>query len=121
MGAASEKSLANLTSSSCSETIDPHSVNVIVAGILRRCRTLRKSQRTSQLLLRTIDLRKAYKQLPLSEAALGDAYICVLNPRTGVPELYQSQVLPFGAKPSVLGGDMVRGTDPLAHPLVRLL
>ena len=96
------ESLANLTSS-CSETIDPHLVNVIVAGILRRCRILRKSQRTAQLLLRTIDLRKAYKQLPLSEAALGDAYICVLNPRTGVPELYQSQVLPFGAKPSVQG------------------
>ena len=96
------KSLANLTCS-CSETIDPHSVNVIVVGILRRCKALRKSGRNARLLLRTIDLRKAYKQLPLSESALGDAYICVLNPHTGEPELYQSQVPPFGAKPSVQG------------------
>ncbi|CAE7624913.1 unnamed protein product [Symbiodinium sp. CCMP2592] len=36
------ESLANLTCT-CAETIDPHSVNVIVAGILRRCRLLRKS------------------------------------------------------------------------------
>ncbi|CAE7790276.1 unnamed protein product [Symbiodinium sp. CCMP2592] len=96
------ESLANLTCT-CAETIDPHSVNVIVAGILRRCRLLRKSGKDARLLLRTIDLRKAYKQLPLSERALGDAYICVLNPNTGEPELYQSQVLPFGAKPSVQG------------------
>ncbi|CAE7403450.1 pol [Symbiodinium sp. CCMP2592] len=96
------ESLANL-SCTCAETIDPHSVNIIVAGILKRCRSLRKSGRDARLLLRTIDLRKAYKQLPLSERALGDAYICVLNPNTGEPELYQSQVLPFGAKPSVQG------------------
>ncbi|CAE7276538.1 unnamed protein product [Symbiodinium sp. CCMP2592] len=84
------ESLANL-SCTCAETIDPHSVNIIVAGILKRCRLLRKSGRDARLLLRTIDLRKAYKQLPLSERALGDAYICVLNPNTGEPELYQSQ------------------------------
>ncbi|CAE7799792.1 unnamed protein product [Symbiodinium sp. CCMP2592] len=72
------ESLANL-SCTCAETIDPHSVNIIVAGILKRCRSLRKSGRDARLLLRTIDLRKAYKQLPLSER------------------------LPFGAKPSVQG------------------
>ncbi|CAE7572936.1 unnamed protein product, partial [Symbiodinium sp. CCMP2592] len=63
------ESLANL-SCTCAETIDPHSVNIIVAGILKRCRLLRKSGRDARLLLRTIDLRKAYKQLPVSERAL---------------------------------------------------
>ncbi|CAE7487214.1 unnamed protein product [Symbiodinium sp. CCMP2592] len=41
------ESLANL-SCTCAETIDPHSVNIIVAGILKRCRLLRKSGRDAR-------------------------------------------------------------------------
>ena len=96
------ESLVNLTNT-CSETIEPHSVSVIVSGILLRCKLLRKTRQAASLVMRTIDLRKAYKQLPLSERALQDAYICVLNPHSGEPELFQSQVLPFGSKSSVQG------------------
>ncbi|CAE7228052.1 unnamed protein product [Symbiodinium sp. CCMP2592] len=42
------ESLANL-SCTCAETIDPHSVNVIVAGILKRCKLLRKSGKDALL------------------------------------------------------------------------
>ena len=57
--------------------------------------------RRPSLKLRTIDLRKAYKQLPLSLEALGDAYICIHNPDTHQAEVYQTLVLPFGARSAV--------------------
>ena len=63
------ESLANLTSSA-EETIEPHSISVIAAGILLRLRGSRKYGRKEKLKMKTVDLRKAYKQLPLSEAAL---------------------------------------------------
>ena len=51
---------------------------------------------------KAIDLRKAYKNLPLAEGALCDAYLCVLNPETGEPEAFQTLVLPFGARAAVM-------------------
>ena len=90
-------SLANLTSS-CDETIEPHGVDTILAGIMLRSRLHRKRGGTGKFLARTIDLRKAYKQLPLSLEALPDAYICVWNPWQSRAELFQSLVLRFGAK-----------------------
>ena len=59
----------------CSEKISIHSADVIVAGILKRLELSKAA--TLDLKARAIDLRKAYKQLPLSAAALDDAYICV--------------------------------------------
>ena len=93
-------SLANLTASSC-ETIAPHGVDTIMAGLLLRLRLSRLRGRRLSLKLRTIDLRKAYKQLPLSLEALGDAFICIHNPDTHQAEVYQTLVLPFGARPAV--------------------
>ena len=94
------QSLANLTASSC-ETIAPHGVDTIMAGLLLRLRQTRLRGRRPSIKLRTIDLRKAYKQLPLSLEALGDAYICIHNPDTHQAEVYQTLVLPFGARPAV--------------------
>ena len=94
------QSLANLTASSC-ETIAPHGVDAIMAGLLLRLRLSRLTGRRPSLKLRTIDLRKAYKQLPLSLEALGDAYIRIHNPDTHQAEVYQTLVLPFGARSAV--------------------
>ena len=80
-----------------------HGVDTILAGIMLRSRLHRKRGGTGKFLARTIDLRKAYKQLPLSLEALPDAYICVWNPWQSRAELFQSLVLPFGAKPAVQG------------------
>ena len=96
------QSLANLTTSS-RESIAPHGVDSILAGLILRIMLPRKRGQSSNLKLRTIDLRKAYKQLPLSEDALLDAHICVHNPHTGLPEIFQTRVLPFGARPAVQG------------------
>ena len=82
------ESLANLTNYG-NETISPHGVDVIVASLCLRIRLERKLGRSPNLVSRTIDLRKAYKQLPISESALSDAFLCVYNPQKGEPEAFQ--------------------------------
>ena len=56
-----------------------------------------------KLVCKTIGLRKVYKNLPISEAALGDAYIAVCSPDAAVPLAFQTKVLPFGARAAVMG------------------
>eukprot|EP00435_Cladocopium_sp_Y103_P069804 s179_g34.t1 len=92
------ESLINVTNS-CNETIMPMGIDQICAALVKRMR-LRAGE---SLVCKTIDLRKAYKNLPLSEPALRDSYICVLSPTTGVPEAFQTLVLPFGARAAVMG------------------
>ena len=92
------ESLINL-SNSAEEKIDIHSVDVIWASILLR---LRKSgEDRKELHAKAIDLRKAYKQLAISELALGDGNLAVLNPGTGKPEAFKCYVLPFRARAAV--------------------
>ena len=96
------QSLANLTCGS-TETISLHGVDVICAGISYRIRRGRQLGFREKLVSRAIDLRKAYKNLPLSTAALRDSYLAVLNPATSQYEFFQALVLPFGARPAVQG------------------
>eukprot|EP00435_Cladocopium_sp_Y103_P025259 s2284_g6.t1 len=97
-GSRVSESLINVTNS-CDETIMPMGIDQICAALVKRMR-LRSRE---SLVCKTIDLRKAYKNLPLSEPALKDSYICVLSPSTGVPEAFQTLVLPFGARAAVMG------------------
>ena len=92
------ESLINL-SNSTEEKIDIHSVDVILASILLRLR--RSGEGRKELHAKAIDLRKAYKQLAISEVALGDGNLAVLNPGTGKPEAFKCYVLPFGARAAV--------------------
>ena len=96
------ESLINLTNGS-TETISPHGVDVVLAASCLRLRLGRKLGTKEELSARTIDLRKAYKQLPLAESCLADSFLCVLNPKTGQPEACRALVLPFGARSSVQG------------------
>ena len=92
------ESLINL-SNSTEEKIGIHSVDVMLASVLLR---LRKSgEGRKELRAKAIDVRKAYKQLALSESALGDGNLAVLNPSTGKPEAFKCYVLPFGARAAV--------------------
>ena len=92
------ESLVNSTNS-CSEAIQPMSIDMILAALAMRARKCG----AEKLFGKAIDLRKAYKHLPLSESALGDAYICVFSPEADQPVAFQSQVLPFGARAAVMG------------------
>ena len=92
------ESLVNATNSA-DEAIQPMGIDMVLAALAMRYR----KWGADPLVGKTIDLRKAYKNLPLSEEALGDAYICVMDPSDGNPKAFQSLVLPFGARAAVMG------------------
>ena len=72
---------------------------MILAALAFRCRAIP----SEHLFGKAFDLRKAYKNLPLSQDALADAYICVYSKERGRPLAFQSHVLPFGARAAVMG------------------
>ena len=94
------ESLVNHTNSS-SETIIPHGVDTILAAAAYRVRRGRKLGLRESLAAKTVDLRKAYKQLPTSSSSLPDAFLCVLDPASNCPQIFRSSVLPFGARAAV--------------------
>ena len=94
------ESLVNLTNSS-TETISPHGIDTILAAAAYRVRKGRKLGLRESLVAKTVDLRKAYKQLPISSASLPDAFLCVYSPADGCPQIFRSSVLPFGARAAV--------------------
>ncbi|CAE7316422.1 unnamed protein product [Symbiodinium sp. CCMP2592] len=65
------ESQVNLTNASV-ETISPHGVDTIVAGICRRITSRPEQAEPEELVACTVDLRKAYKQLPVSLESLND-------------------------------------------------
>ena len=72
------ESLANQTTAR-SESITPQGLDVICAGLVFRLRDRSALGRASVPLIKTTDLRKAYKQLGLSSDGRLDAYIAVAN------------------------------------------
>ena len=94
------ESLVNHTNSS-SETISPRGIDTILAAAAYRVRRGRKLGLRESLTAETVDLRKAYKQLPTSSSSLPDACLCVLDPATNCPQIFRSSVLPFGARAAV--------------------
>ncbi|CAL1153964.1 unnamed protein product, partial [Cladocopium goreaui] len=90
------ESLVNSTNAA-DESIQPMGIDMILAALAMRIRCWGPEE----LKGKTIDLRKANKNLPLSGSALNDAHICVVN--TMEPRAFQGQVLPFGARAAVMG------------------
>ena len=98
------ESLVNLTNGS-QESIVVHGVDFIVASIRYRLSNTNgcREGTGSQLLAKAIDLRKAYKQLPVSACSLEDSFLGVVNPSSNKFEVYRCNVLPFGARAAVSG------------------
>ena len=94
------ESLINQTTAR-SETITPQGLDFICAGLVFRLGDRAALGCASKPMLKTTDLRKAYKQLGLSDDGRLDAYIAVANPALKKAELYACSVLPFGASASV--------------------
>ena len=92
------ESLINSTNH-CLESIVPMGVDMILAAMILRCKLVPGEQ----LLGKAYDLRKAYKNLPLSTEAFNDAFICIYSKLHGKPMAFQSRVLPFGARSAVMG------------------
>ena len=55
----------------------------------------------AKLRAKTIDLQKAYKNLPVSLDAFRDSYLMVFEPGFDKPRIFRSKVLVFGARASV--------------------
>ena len=51
--------------------------------------------------LKTWDLKKAYKQLPIHADSTNESYLAVFDPNEGGPKIYGQRVLPFGSRASV--------------------
>ena len=76
--------------------IQLHDVETITAAILM---FMRRSD--ADLVGKTIDLKSAYRQLPLSTEALRMSFVAVKCPRTGQVMLFRLLCLPFGAVAAV--------------------
>ena len=112
------ESLINQTTAR-SESITPQGLDFICAGLVFRLRDRAALGRASKPMIKTTDLRKAYKQLGLSDDGRLDAYIAVANPTLKKAEVYACSVLPFGASASV--GAFCRTSHALWHMAVVLL
>ena len=85
------------------ESIVIHGVDFILAALSHRLNLCRAASRVPDLRAKTVDLRKAYKQLPISLDSLNDSFLCVKEPSSGKPLVFNCKVLPFGARAAVTG------------------
>ena len=84
------------------ETVTLHGVDHIAGLSASFLQALQKNGRSETLVSKCWDLASAYKQIPLSDEAYRlDSYIVVYNPLSGLPEVFQQAVLPFGSVASV--------------------
>ena len=83
------------------EAPELHTVDVAAAALLYWLNLRCAERKPSNLSIRTFDLQSAYRQVGLSKAGRAMGHICVYDPLTSKPRLFQCQVLPFGAVRSV--------------------
>ena len=83
------------------EAPELHTVDVAAAALLYWLNLRCAERKPSNLSIRTFDLQSAYRQVGLSKAGREMGHICVYDPLTSKPRLFQCQVLPFGAVRSV--------------------
>ena len=85
-----------------SEQVTVHTLDV-VAGMVSSWPARAKEQNANTpLAAKTWDLKAAYKQLPLSDAAFDrDSYFVIFDPRSKEPAVFKQRALPFGSRASV--------------------
>ncbi|CAE7553006.1 ubiad1, partial [Symbiodinium necroappetens] len=86
---------------SAEDSVTVHSADTIAASIAYRLKVDGKCRRYGGLEMKSYDLHKAYKNLPLSTGAVEIAYLSVYNPHKKTAEVFEQCVLPFGARASV--------------------
>ena len=78
-----------------------HTIDVIGSMLVDWLKCNRERGNSSETLLRTFDLKSAYRQIGLNEQGRAVAFIVVYNPCSKRGELFQCRALPFGAVRSV--------------------
>lgn len=78
------------------DTISIHTADCIIAAISERLRVFKDKGKVETTVMRTWDLKKACKQLPVHGESLNECYLAVYSPDL-------KRVLPFGSRASVHG------------------
>ena len=78
-----------------------HTIDVIASMLVDWLKCNHECGKSSETLLRTFDLKSAYRQIGLSKEGRAVAFIVVYNPGSKRGELFQCRALPFGAVRSV--------------------
>ena len=78
--------------------------DTIAASAAETIRPLQSVGKSTKLKARALDLKSAYRQLPLAlaDASLKCARLSIYNPEAGAAECFQQCAVPFGAKASVV-------------------
>ena len=90
-------------STSASDTITVHTADYIAAGIAYKLACGKSLGKMEDLAVKSWDLRKAYKNLPVHSDSLDDNYLAVYHPEVEKALVYGQRVLPFGSRSSVHG------------------
>ena len=76
--------------------------DTIAASAAETIRSLQSVGKSTKLKARALDLKSAYRQLPLADASLKCARLSRYNPEAGAAECFQQYAVPLGARASVV-------------------
>ena len=87
----------------CRHCLHNNSMEFVMKDGKRLCGPVHEDWRgNSGMKVTALDLKSAYKQLPLNEKDVNKAVVSILDPKTGQPCFFTMNTLPFGASASVL-------------------
>ena len=78
-------------------------VDVICSSVLYYFDVCKKTGRSPKLVIKTCDLKAAYKQVGIKPQSSPFAHVCVYSPQHRCPMVFRSIAMPFGACQSVPG------------------
>ncbi|CAE7922217.1 unnamed protein product, partial [Symbiodinium necroappetens] len=80
------------------EQVTVHTLDVVAGMASAWLARARKRLQQASMAAKTWDLKTAYKQLPLSDAAYArDGYFVIHDPRVGKASIFKQRALPFGS------------------------
>ena len=76
--------------------------DTVAASAAETIRALQAAGKCTKLKARALDLKSAYRQLPIPDESLKYARLSIFNPELGTAECFQQYAVPFGARASVV-------------------
>ena len=76
--------------------------DTVAAAAAETIKALNAASKGTKLKARALDLKSAYRQLPIADSSLKYARLSIYNPESGRAECFQQFAVPFGARASVV-------------------
>ena len=76
--------------------------DTVAATAAETIKALNAAGKGTKLKARALDLKSAYRQLPIADSSLKYARLSIYNPESGRAECFQQYAVPFGARASVV-------------------